>query len=185
VEASWGAIRKEGSAFQCKYRRWLKKGEQKAIIAVCHCLLRVTWAVLKKDRPYVEPDAVVLENLERQKQVRHYARKLTEMGADEQTIRKLVESLLQAPPPSEPAAESVPAGKAEAEPAPSSPSPCVKDKDEPARKRPLARGVLGFRIRTAPKKSSAEKDPPGPPTGAAASGTPSPPKGGRARKTKT
>jgi transposase len=28
VEASWGAIRKEGSAFQRKYRRWLRKGEQ-------------------------------------------------------------------------------------------------------------------------------------------------------------
>ncbi len=185
VEASWGAIRKEGSAFQRKYRRWLKKGEQKAIIAVCHCVLRVIWSVLKKDGPYVEPDAVVLENLERQKQVRHHARKLSEMGADEQTIRTLVDSLLQAPPSPEPVAERVSAGIAEANPARSSPSPCLEDEDEPPRKRPLARGVLGFRIRTAPKKHSVEKDPPDPPTGAAASETPSPPKGGRARKTKT
>ena len=50
---------------------------------------------------------------------------------------------------------------------------------------PALCGVPGFRIRTAPKKHSVEKDPPEPPTGAAASGTPSPPKGGRARKTKT
>jgi transposase len=185
VEASWGAIRKEGSAFQRKYRRWLKKGEQKAIIAVCHCLLRVIWSVLKNDRPYVEPDAVVLENLQRQKQVRHYARKLSEMGADEQTIRTLVDSLLQPPQPPPSETSHVVEEVAEAEPARSLPSPSPQDEEEPPGKRPLARGVPGFRIRTAPKKYSAGKVPPDPPTGAAASGTPSPPKGGRRRKTKT
>jgi hypothetical protein len=145
-------------------------------------MLRVIWSVLKNDRPYVEPDAVVLENLQRQKQVRHYARKLSEMGADEQTIRTLVESLLQPPPPE---TSLVVEEVAEAEPARSLPSPCPENEEEPPGKRPLARGVLGFRIRTAFKKYSVEKDPPDPPTGAAASGTPSPPKGGRARKTKT
>jgi transposase len=89
VEASWGAIRKEGSAFQRKYRRWLRKGEQKAIIAVCHYLLRVIWSVLKNDRPYVEPDATVVEGLQRQRLIPHHTRKLREMGADEQTIRVL------------------------------------------------------------------------------------------------
>jgi hypothetical protein len=170
IFASWGVIRKEGSAFQCKYRRWLKKGEQRAIVAVCHCMLRVIGSVLKKDRPYVEPDAVVLENLERQKQVRYYARKLSEMGADEQTIRTLV--VLQ-PPASE--TSHVPEEVPETEPARSSPPPSPEDDDEPPRKRPLARGVPGFRIRTAPEKYSVEKDPPDPPTGAAASGTPFPP----------
>jgi len=50
---------------------------------------------------------------------------------------------------------------------------------------PALCGVPGFRIRTAFKKYSVEKDQQDPRTGAAASGTPSPPKGGRARKTKT
>ncbi len=40
---------------------------------------------------------------------------------------------------------------------------------------PALCGAPGFRIRTAPKKHSVEKDPPEPRTGAAASGTPSPP----------
>jgi hypothetical protein len=181
VETCWGAIRKEGSALQRKYRRWLKrrwlkKGEQKAIIAVCHYRLRVIWSVLKKDRPYVEPDAVVRENLQRQKQVRHDARKLSEMGAAEQTIRSLVDSLLQPPQPPPSETSHVPEEVAEAEPARSSPSPSVEVEAEPPGKRPLARGVPGFRIRTALKKYSVEKDLPDPPTGAAASGTPSPPK---------
>jgi hypothetical protein len=56
---------------------------------VCHCLLRVIWSVLKNDRPYVEPDATVVEGLQRQRLIPHHTRKLREMGADEQTIRVL------------------------------------------------------------------------------------------------
>src|SRR5262249_2080776 len=52
-------------------------------------------------------------------------------------------------------------------------------------KRPIARGALGFRIRTAPKTYSVEKDPLGPPTGAAApTTTSSPPKRRATKKTK-
>jgi hypothetical protein len=175
VESSWGAARKEGSTFQRKFRRWIKKGPKVAGIAVCHALLRVIWSVLKNDRPYVEPDDMVLHNLERQKQIRHYGRKLSEMGADEQTIRTLVDKLLELPADTPPRAET-----------PQTPSTrsssCRKD-----RRRPPARGVLGFRIRTAPKKTySVEKDLPDPPSGAAASViTSSPPKEGRTRKPKT
>jgi transposase len=93
VESSWGAARKEGSIFQKKFRRWSKKGPKVAGIAVCHTLLRVIWSVLKNDRPYVEPDQTVVENLERQKQIHHHTRKLREMGADERTIEALVEQL--------------------------------------------------------------------------------------------
>jgi transposase len=187
VEASWGAIRKQGSAFQRKYRRWLKKGEQKAIIAVCHGLLRVIWSVLRNDRPYVEPDAEVLENLERQKQIRHHACRLREMGADEQTIRTLIDKLLATPPPPKPATKNVSEEASGVHPARCSPLQQPQTLGESAGKRPTARGVLGFRIRTAPKKKySVEKDRPDRPTGATASVTASHPrKGGRAQKTKT
>ena len=176
VEASWGAIRKQGSAFQRKYRRWVKKGEQKAIIAICHLLLRVIWSVLKNDRPYVEPDAALLENLEKQRQIAFHTRKLREMGADEQTITALVENLRQK-------TEELPS----AEPARSLPPPNSGSKQECRGKRPCARGVLGFRIRTAPnKKYSVEKDQTDAPSGAATSKTNPPPrKRGRARTTKT
>jgi transposase len=148
VEACWGAIRKQGSGFQRKYRRWIKKGAQKALVAVCHHLLRVIWSVLKNDQPYVEPDAAILENLERQRQLAYHTRKLKEMGADEQAIAAIVETLRQK-------LEQSPS----AEPARSLPPSTAESKQENRGKRPCARGVLGFRIRTAPnKKYSVEKD---------------------------
>jgi transposase len=176
VEASWGAVRKEGSTFQRRYRRLLKKGEQKAVIAVCHALLRTAWSVLKNDRPYVEPDAAVLESLERQKQIRHHTRRLREMGADEQTINMLTEKLLANP--GEPLAAVHPVS---GEPSGDSPAQhSTFQEPEPkahcAGKRPIARGALGFRIRTAPKKKySVEKDP----------STGAPPQGRSKTKTKT
>lgn len=111
------------------------------------------WSALKNERRYVEPDAVVLENLQGQKQVRHYARKLSEMGADEQTIGTLIDSLLQMPQPPPSQTNRVPEEASEADLARPS-SPCPEDEGEPPCKRPLARGVLGFRIRTAPDKNT-------------------------------
>jgi transposase len=159
VESAWGAIRKEGSTFQRRYRRLLKKGEQKAIIAVCHALLRTAWAVLKNDRPYVEPDTAVLDNLQRQKQIRYYTRRLQEMGADEQMIDTLTEKMLARAAELPEANHSLPIGFAGENSArqvtpqpPKPPTNCTG-------RRPIARGVLGFRIRTASKKYSVEKDP--------------------------
>src|SRR5665213_2437237 len=186
VESSWGAARQEGSVFQRKFRRWVKKGEKKAVIAVCRCLLRVIWSVLRNDRPYVEPDAKVLQHLERQKQVRYHTQRLRELGADDQTIKTLLDNLMDAPLPTEFDAGAVAAQSKEPDPARSRCSPNQKKSDASGR-RPIARGVLGFRIRTARKKKySVEKDPPDPPSQAAASETASPPRtGGRPRKTKT
>jgi transposase len=163
VEAAWGASRKQGSVFRRKYRQFIRLGEQKATIAVCHALLRTIWSVLKNDRPYVEPDTAVLENLERQRQIRHHTRKLQEMGADKETIDKLTEKLLADPP--EPPADTRPVS-AEPPPEPPGDSPAQQrppQEPEPkahsAGRRPVARGVLGFRIRTAPlTKYSVEKD---------------------------
>jgi len=187
VESSWGAARQEGSVFQRKFWRWTKKGEKKAVIAVCRCLLRVIWSVLRNDRPYVEPDATILQYLERQKQVRYHTKRLRELGADDQTIKTLIDSLLEAPSPTDLAADRVSAQSTEPDSARSSRTRCSpnKKKIDTSRRRPVARGVPGFRIRTAPKKKySTEKDPPDPPSEAAASVTTSPPRtGGRPRKT--
>jgi transposase len=167
AEASWGAVRKEGSTFQRRYQRMWKKGKQKAVIAVCHALLRTVWSVLKNDRPYIEPDAAVLENLEKRKQIQHHTRRLREMGADEQTIKSLTDQIL--------AAAQAP-GAAPRHQQPQSP-PAVPER---LARLPVARGALGFRIRVARKKKySIFKDPPAgdPPQG--------PPKSKSKSKTKT
>ena len=83
MEAGWGAARKEGSVFQRKFRRWVKKlGAKKTNIAIGRSVLRVAWSVLKNDRPYVEPDNTVMKNLEKQKQVHHHAHRLRQYAGE-------------------------------------------------------------------------------------------------------
>jgi transposase len=146
VEAAWGAARKEGSVFQRKFRRWVKKlGVKKTSIAIGRSLLRVAWSVLKNDRPYVEPDNTVMKTLERQKQVRHHAHRLRQLGADQKTIEVPVEKLLEAPPPVPASQNIAPADTPDTSPArQSSPKCSPQGKESSSKRRPPARGVLGF-----------------------------------------
>ena len=161
VESSWGAVRKKDSAMKRKFHRWLRaKGAKKATVAIAHSLLKVIWSVLKHDRPFVEPDAVVLKTLEREKQIRHHAQRLRQLGADEQAIAHLTKNLLEAPLPGPPG-QSEPAVVATATPpsdaaCPSRPKCSPQGQENlPSKRRRVARGVLGFRIRTAEKKQYA------------------------------
>ena len=73
VEASWGAARTKDSAFQKRFHRWrVTRGPKKAAIAMAHRLPRVIHAVLSRNQPYVEPDPMVMHELERQKRGRHH-----------------------------------------------------------------------------------------------------------------
>jgi len=54
----------------------------------------VVWSVLKRDRPFVEPDPTVVKNIERQKQIRHHVNRLRQLGADEVAIVGIMERLL-------------------------------------------------------------------------------------------
>ena len=168
VEASWAAVRKKDSALQRKFHRWLRaKGEKKTNVAISHSLLKVIWSVLKHDRPYVEPDVLVLKTLEREKQIRHHAQRLRQLGADEQTIATLIKNLLEAPKPDSTDHPPVATHPYPSDSACASRPKCSPQKQgsPPPRRRPLARGVLGFRIRTAEKKQySAVQDLPDSPS---------------------
>jgi transposase len=95
VQAAWGAVRKDGSIFKRKFNRWTKKmGAKKAIVAVSHSLLKVIWAVLRSGQPYQERDQSLMNELERQKLVRHHARRLRDLGAEAEVIDEVVERLL-------------------------------------------------------------------------------------------
>jgi transposase len=57
TEAGWAAAHTNGSIFQRKFHRWVKKmGKQKTDVAIAHSLLRVVYVVLKENRPYQTPD---------------------------------------------------------------------------------------------------------------------------------
>ena len=144
AEAGWGAARTEGSIFQHKFRRWMKKlGKKKANVAVAHCLLTVVYAILKENRPYRTPDPKQMHHLERAKLIHYHSKRLRELGADEETIGNMVAKLMAEPEDTAPA-----------EPKQTEPERIVKT--SPGK---VCRGALGFRARqTTPHKYSVLKD---------------------------
>lgn len=132
IEASWGAVRKQDSIFQRKFHRWSRKlGVNRAMVAVAHSLLRVIYAMLKSGQPYQEPDPRVKHELERQKLIRHHARRLLSLGADQETIESMIAKLIE----SGPTASANNPAKTEGTPPPA------------PRPEPVRRGALGFRAR--------------------------------------
>lgn len=87
--------------FQRKFHRWMNKlGEAKANIAVAHSLLETIYAILKPNRAYQEPEPEPMHKMEKAKLVRHHAKRLRQLGADEQLIATMLEQIQQqaAPP---------------------------------------------------------------------------------------
>jgi hypothetical protein len=70
-------------------------GEAKANIAIAHSLLDVAYVLLKERRPYQEPDPKQMHELEKAKLVRHHAKRLRQLGADNELVEQLVARLSQ------------------------------------------------------------------------------------------
>jgi transposase len=98
VEASWGAARTGETKFEAQFQRWTRNlGRKKAVIAVCHSLLRTIHAMLRDHQPYREPDPMAAAARDREKRIRHHAKQLRELGMDTQTCDQLIEQLIAAP----------------------------------------------------------------------------------------
>ena len=94
VEAAWAAARKRDSMFQQKFHRWMRKlGKAKANVALARNLLEVAYAILKERQPYQEPDSRQMRELEKAKLVRHHAKRLRQLGADDKLVQELVTQL--------------------------------------------------------------------------------------------
>jgi transposase len=154
VEASWGAARTGDTRFQRQFQRWVRNlGKKKAVIAVCHSLLRTVYAMLRDKTPYQEPDPAVALARDRDKRIRHHAKQLLQLGMEPQACNELIDRLLAAPAPDKPRPQpTAPASPPLARP----PKPC--------------RGALGFRARQTRVQQrknmrmskNAEPAPPGP-----------------------
>jgi hypothetical protein len=145
TEAGWAAAHTNGSIFQRKFHRWVKKmGKQKADVAITHSLLRVVHAVLKEECAYRAPDPKQMHELERSKLIRHHSKRLRELGADDELINQITAKLVATPkagstPALEPALPTLP------------PLPRIS-RLSPAK---ACRGALGFRARqTRPQRYS-------------------------------
>ena len=139
VQAGWAASRKKDSLFQRKFHRWQGRlGEAKANVAIAHSLLELVYAMLTNHQPYQEPDPAVIHVREKAKLVRHHAKRLRQLGADEKLVDEMVSRMNQADACS-------PDDRKQA----SVPQPKV------IRKTPLpkiCRGALGFRARQTRKQ---------------------------------
>lgn len=134
IEASWGAVHKQDSIFQRKFHRWSRKlGIRRAMVAIAHSLLRVIYVVLKTGQPYREPDPQIRHELERQKLIRHHARRLQALGADQETIELMIAKLIENGPTGPNANAANPSAASIPIPAPQG--------------EPIRRGALGFRAR--------------------------------------
>lgn len=128
VEAGWGAARTGDTKFQAQFQRWTRNlGPKKAVIAVCHSLLRTVHAMLHNNQSYREPDPVAAAAQAREKRIRHHTKQLRELGMDAQTCNQLIEQLMADPAPDPP--RRAPAYRTSQRPV----GPC--------------RGALGFRAR--------------------------------------
>lgn len=168
-QAATGAVRKKDCIMRRKFQRWVKRMDRKkANVAIGHSLLRVIWCILTTGEPYREPDVGVIHELEREKLVRHHARRLRALGAEPEAIELIVEQLLSSEPsPSDVVVEEI-----------TSDEDAVGDNGLPAQAQPaevsnrkartckliereqVCRGKLGIRARHARNRYSIVNDQP-------------------------
>ena len=107
-------------------------GEAKANVALARSLLEVAYVLLKERRPYQEPDPKQMHKLEKAKLLRHHAKRLRQLGADNELVGEVLARLDQNN-----------ASSVETETTPGPPLQATR-RMSPAK---VCRGALGFRAR--------------------------------------
>jgi len=148
-QAAVSAAKKKGCIMRRKFQRWVKRmGGKKANVAVGHSLLKVVWCVLKTGTPYREPDPGVMHEMERQKLVRHHARRLRALGAEPEAVEAIVDQLLSPAQTAEESQSSVAIVEAcQVEEAQVAAPRKPRRACPPKGRGEVCRGKLGFRVR--------------------------------------
>jgi transposase len=82
IEASWGAVAKQGTVFKRRfYRHMARMGRKKAAVAAAHSLLVAIYHVLNDGVAYREPDEGEIRERERQHLIAHHRRCLQRLGS--------------------------------------------------------------------------------------------------------
>lgn len=81
VEAAWAATHAKGTFLRAKYQRLVKRmPKQKALGAIAHRLLVISYHLLKRRVPYAELGSVPLEQPQIERQRRRLVEQLTSLG---------------------------------------------------------------------------------------------------------
>jgi len=80
-EVAWAAARTRGTYFHAQYHRLARRrGKQKAIIAVAHSILTVSYCMLRDGTPYREPGAGYFDTLDTARIEQHHVHRLEQLG---------------------------------------------------------------------------------------------------------
>jgi transposase len=81
TQVAWAASHKKNSYFQAQYRRLAgRRGKKKAIVAVAHSILIVTYYILKFERSYKDLGGDYFDRLSRDKICRYHVKRLQDLG---------------------------------------------------------------------------------------------------------
>lgn len=81
TECAWSASRTKGSAFETKYESLKPKiGHKRALVAVAHLLSHAIYNVLSRGEAYRETKPKELNEIQRQRIIRHHTRRLRRLG---------------------------------------------------------------------------------------------------------
>jgi transposase len=83
VQVAWAATHKKNSYFQAQYRRLAgRRGKKKAIVAVAHSILTVTYHILKYERCYKDLGGDYFDRISRDRIRRYHIKRLESLGYD-------------------------------------------------------------------------------------------------------
>ena len=89
VQVAWAASHKKNSYFQAQYRRLAgRRGKKKAIVAVAHSILTVTYFVLKFERSYKDLGGDYFDQISRERVRKYHIKRLEGLGFDVKLTEK-------------------------------------------------------------------------------------------------
>jgi transposase len=89
VETAWGVARKKDCHLKDKFWRIAAKSKPKAVVAIAHDVLVLTYFVLQRGTPYYEKDRKELTEPQRQRLIHHHVRRLGKLGVRVRTSPQL------------------------------------------------------------------------------------------------
>jgi len=90
TETAWAVARKKNCHLRDKFWRIAAKCRPKAVVAIAHDVLKLSFCVLKRGTPYVEKGPHGMSEPQRQRIIRHHVRRLGKLGIRVRTPTKLV-----------------------------------------------------------------------------------------------
>jgi transposase len=80
TESAWAVSRKKDGHLREKYWRIAPKNRSKAVVAVAHDIVVLSYFVLQRGTPYEEKRGVSMSEEQRQRLIRHHVRRLGKLG---------------------------------------------------------------------------------------------------------